>query len=95
MTPSEFIQLAYTDVQALTDEGNQMHRRAVQGKRLVVHVHGWDRWAGNGRGGCAVTLRVEGQYVDRGERYRASSSIEAEAFAAEVEQLLVAMAPPV
>ena len=45
MTPMEFIQAAYAEVQALTDEGDQMHRRAVRGKPLYVHLHGWDKTA--------------------------------------------------
>lgn len=104
MTPIEFIAAAYSAVQSLTDEGDQMHRRAVVGKRLHVHLHGWDAWANQVpsysgmtecRGGRAVTLRVDGQYMDRGERYTAPSTREAQEFANEVTRLLAQMPPPI
>lgn len=105
MTPKEFIESAYAELQALTDEGDQMHRRAIQGKPLYVHLHGWDRWAnempaaGIGmselRGGRTVTLRVQGQYIDRGMRYMAKTTAEAFDFADEVASLLERMPVPV
>lgn len=93
-TPASLIADAYADVQALTDRGDQMHRRAVQGRRLVVHVHGWDAWANNGNGGRSVSLRVDGQYVDRGRAY-CDSTVGAEAFAAACRELLATMPAPV
>ena len=103
-SPMGFIRAAYADVQALTDDGDQMHRRAVVGKPLYVHLHGWDRWAhevpaaggmSEVRGGCAVTLRVQGQYMDRGVRYTAKTPAEAVDFVKEVEFLLHGKSVPV
>lgn len=93
-TPETLIAAAYAGLQALTDDGRQMHRRAVQGRRLVVHVHGWDAWANNGDGGRSIDLRVEGQYLDRGRAYFRTTA-DAEAFAAECRRLLAAMPPAV
>lgn len=90
-----FVTSAYTDVQLLTDEGNQMHRRAVRGKCLVVHVHGWDRHALGGNGGNAVTLRIDGQYMDRGSRETFPTTQDANNFAAAVAAYLLNRLPPV
>jgi hypothetical protein len=104
MTPIEFIRAAYDEVQDLTDEGDQMHRRAVAGKPLIVHLHGWDRTArprpaGGGmtelQGGRAVTLRVQGQYMDRGFRVTCESTEKARLFADSVTGVLAGMSPPV
>ena len=104
MTPMEFIQAAYAEVQALTDEGDQMHRRAVRGKPLYVHLHGWDKTARESpapggmtelQGGRAVTLRVQGKYMDRGIRVTCATSAEAQAFADAVAAALDRMPPPV
>lgn len=104
ITPIKFIDAAYSDVQSLTDDGDQMHRRAVAGKPLYVHLHGWDRWANEAparggvsevRGGRSVTLRVQGQYMDRGVRYTSQTTAEAIAFATEVDKLLASMPVPV
>jgi len=104
MTPNEFIQSAYAEVQALTDESDQMHRRAVRGKPLVVHLHGWDKTARERpapggmtelQGGRAVTLRVQGQYVDRGFRVTCDSTEAAQKFADAVSAALDSMKPPV
>ena len=104
MTPREFIESAYAEVQALTDEGDQMHRRAVRGKPLYVHLHGWDRTAFERsapggmtelEGGRAVTLRVQGQYMDRGARYTARTTEAAVRFVETVERLLAELPPPV
>jgi len=56
MSPSEFIEIAYAAVRALRDSacGAQMHRRAVQGRKLAPFVHATGR----------VTARLEGQYID-------------------------------
>lgn len=91
----EFVDAAVVDCQALTNEGDQMHRRAVAGKPLVVHVHGWDETANNRAGGRAVSLRIEGQYVDRGERFVAPTTEYAEQFAAQVRFVLAGMCAPV
>lgn len=91
MTPMEFIHAAYSEVQALTDEGDQMHRRAVRGKPLYVHLHGWDKTAGV----RAVTLRVQGQYMDRGVRVTCESTAEARKFADAVAAALEMVPPPV
>lgn len=104
MTPMEFIQSAYAEVQALTDEGDQMHRRAVRGKPLVVHLHGWDKTARERpapggmtelQGGRAVTLRVQGQYMNRGFRVTCDSTESAQKFAEAVAEALDRMPPPV
>jgi hypothetical protein len=104
MTPIEFIQAAYAEVQALTDEGDQMHRRAVRGKPLVVHLHGWDKTARERAapggmtellGGRAVTLRVDGQYVNRGVRITCASTEAVRQFAGAVAAELDRMPPPV
>ncbi len=95
MSPREFVEAGYADVQALSDVGTQMHRRSVRGRPLVVHVHAWDATANGRNGGMPVTLRVDGQYVDRGERYRAPTRSDAGRFADEVRALLAGMEPPV
>jgi|JI6StandDraft_1071083.scaffolds.fasta_scaffold426236_2 hypothetical protein len=104
MTPMEFIQAAYSEVQALTDAGDQMHRRAVKGKPLCVHLHGWDKTARERpafggmtelQGGRAVTLRVQGQYMDRGARVTCESTAEAMKFADAVAAELDKIPPPV
>lgn len=104
MTPNEFINAAYLDVQSLTDEGDQMHRRAVCGKPLEVHLHGWDKTTGAHpapggmtelRGGRAVSLRVQGQYTDRGVRVTCESTADAIKFADAVTDALGKMPPPV
>lgn len=104
MTPMEFIQAAYTEVRALTDDGDQMHRRAVRGKPLAVHLHGWDKTARERPapggmtellGGRAVTLRVAGQYMDRGFRVTCESTEAARKFADAVTATLAEMLPPV
>lgn len=103
-TPRGMIRAAYAEVQALTDEGDQLHRRAVVGKPLCVHLHGWDKWAneipaGAGmselRGGRTVTLRVQGQCMDRGIRYTAKTTAEAVEFAEDLELALARMPVPV
>lgn len=69
-TAQEFIALARQNLAELEDDtdsagGPQMHRRAVVGKNLVVHRHGWDATARGGSGGRTVSIRVDGQYVDQ------------------------------
>lgn len=91
----EFIESAYAECRASTDIGDQMHRRAIAGRPLVVHVHGWDETANAREGGMAVTLRVEGQYVDRGNRFTGETRAEANEFADAVRAALAEMAPPV
>jgi hypothetical protein len=100
----DFIDSAYAAVQSLTDEGDQMHRRAVAGKPLVVHLHGWDataneRPAAGGmterRGGRSVTLRVQGQSIDVGRRATFDTSEQARVFAAGVTAALASMPAPV
>jgi hypothetical protein len=96
MKTAEFISAAYAAVQALSDDGDQMHRRAVSGKPLTVHRHGRRKVpAGPVHGGMtelvpvwAVSLRVQGQSIDRGDRERFFSQAEAEAFACAVETAL-------
>ena len=103
MKTAEFISAAYAAVQALSDDGDQMHRRAVSGKPLTVHRHGRRKVpAGPVHGGMtelvpvwAVSLRVQGQSIDRGDRERFFSQAEAEAFACAVETALSEMPPPV
>ena len=66
MTPEQFLADAQNKLAAVTDESpTQMHRRAIAGKNLIVHRHNWDKWAFEGRGGIAVSIRVRGQYTDR------------------------------
>lgn len=84
MTPQEFVSFAQLELGQLTGG----HAKAVAGKHLTVFVHGWDRWANGGHGGRRVTLRVEGQYLDRGEVYLAKSTQEAEEFATKVREIL-------
>lgn len=91
----EFIDAAYSDCQSLTDEGDQLHRRAVTGRFLKTHMHGWDATANNGAGGMAVTLRIEGQYVNRGQRFVGSTSAAAQEFAALANAALGEMPAPV
>lgn len=91
----EFIEAAYAECQALKDGGDQLHRRAATGRLLYVHVHGWDKWANNGAGGMAVTLRVDGQYVNRGIRFVAATRENANEFATKVRAALVGMLPPI
>lgn len=59
MTPKQLVVTAMKAVRALTDEGDQMHRRAVTGRKLVPHRHSTGR----------VTIRVEGQFVDRADSW--------------------------
>lgn len=59
MTPKQLVVAASKAVRALTDEGDQMHRRAVTGRKLVPHLHSTGR----------VTIRVEGQFVDRADSW--------------------------
>ena len=103
MTPMEFIQTAYGEVRSMTDEGDQMHRRAVRGKPLYVHLHGWDKTARacpapagmtELLGGRVVSLRIEGQYVDRARTTFASTEAAIE-FADAVAGILDGMQPPV
>lgn len=67
------------------DPPGQMHRRAAAGKRIVSHLHGWDRWGNNGDGEIALSLRLEGQSIDiakrrfesRAEAIRVQSAVDA------------------
>ncbi len=102
--PISFVQAAYADVRELTNEGNQRHRSAAAGKPLCVHIHGWNRWsnavpapAGMREyiGGKSVTLRLQGQYIDRGNRHTSLTTMDAEKFAIEVQRLLSEMLPPI
>lgn len=103
ISPDQFILSAYTEVNELTDEGDQMHRRGVRGKPLIIHVHGWDAWCRPGpmrggvqelQGGCRVSLRVQGQYVDYATEILPSFE-RAREFAAAVTALLATMPPPI
>lgn len=94
-TVAEFIESAYAACQSATDEGDQMHRRAITGRNLVVHVHAWDKTANNRDGGMAVTLRIDGQYVDRGHRFTAETRALANEFADSVRSVLAKMPPPI
>jgi len=87
MTTQEFINAAYAAVQSLTDDGDQMHRRAVRGRRLFAFVHSTGK----------VTARVDGQFMDRGEPYRPDfpHRESGDRFAAECNSILAAMEPPV
>lgn len=95
ITSKEFIDSAYAECQATTDIGDQMHRRAIAGRPLRVHVHAWDTTANNRNGGMAVTLRIDGQYVDRGDRFVAETRASAKEFADAVRIALADMPPPV
>lgn len=91
MQAQEFIASAYAEVQSLTDEGVQMHRRAVRGKPLVVFEHG----RGRGGRGHGLTLRVQGQFIDRGDFFSTNSPTEVMEFKRIVGQMLAAMPVPV
>lgn len=90
MTPKQLVVTAMKAVRALTDEGDQMHRRAVTGRKLVPHLHSTGR----------VTIRVEGQFVDRAdswltadgrlEKFRAD-----DAFVAACQEHCDTLGPPV
>ena len=56
---------SYLNELADSVDGTQMHRRAVVGKKLTVHLHGV---SGEYYRGHPVTIRVEGQYTDQAYR---------------------------
>lgn len=93
-TPEAVVQAAYVEIQALTDEGQQMHRRAVAGRAVGVRVNGWDRWMAGVRGGRSITLHVHGQTLARAQAWCATTA-DAEAFAAACRQLIARRSVPV
>jgi len=86
---SEFIQSAKDEIAYINRE-DPHHGRACAGKPLQAFVHAWDSSANAGRGGRAVTLRLKGQYLNRGSRMTFETSAEAEAFAEQVNKALSA-----
>lgn len=92
--PGDVVARAYAEIQAMTDDGNQMHRRAVIGRHFEVVVNGWDRWMSRGRGGRSVTLRVHGQTLARAQAYCATTA-DAEAFADACRRLIDLRGVPV
>ena len=94
-TAQSLIEEAEAVAFALQDEPpTQMHRRAVRGRRLVPHLHGWDRWACNGRGGITVSLRIEGQMIGMSSM-TLNTRHDAETLLAELVDLLAIRPVPV
>lgn len=93
-TPASVVESAYADIQSMTDDGAQMHLRAVQGRPVEVVVNGWDRWMNNGQGGRSITLRVHGQTLARAQAY-CSTTETAEAFADACRRLIDLRGVPV
>lgn len=57
---------AEANVKSLTDEGSQLHRMAAAGKKFVVFSHA--RSGGYEKSRYKVSIRLEGQYLDRAHR---------------------------
>ena len=93
-TPAGVVDAAYADIQSMTDDCVQMHRRAVQGRPVEVAVNGWDRWMHGGRGGRSITLRVHGQTLARAQAY-CRTTADAEAFADACRRLIDLRGVPV
>lgn len=85
---------AVSAVQALTDEGNQLHRRAVAGKRLIASMTAFDKTAFGGTGCYRVLLRIDGQYIDRAVAHVPVRSA-ADDLLSEVNRMLAETPPPV
>ena len=95
MSPQEFVDQGVAAVLAMGDDiGDQMHRRGARGRPLVLHTHG--KCVLDARPGVwSLSLRVQGQYVDRGERYSLPTQSEQIEFAAQVQQLLEHTSAPI
>lgn len=57
---------AEKNVKALTDEGDQIHRMAAAGKKFVVFSHAPSGGYESPR--YKVSIRLEGQYLDRASK---------------------------
>jgi hypothetical protein len=77
--------------------GDQMHRRAAAGRALQVHVHGRDIWGGQvalsdgtveATGSTKVTLRLDGQSLDKGQPIFCATTAEARAVCDALNEIL-------
>lgn len=86
MDKTTFIHAAYNEVRSLLDISG------VVGKPLVAVLH---RRSTDFPGSRAVTLRVEGQIIDRGERVVFTKETDALSFYNSVSRELKKMEPPI
>lgn len=93
-TAAQLVADAVADVQALTDECDQMHRRAVRGRNLVAKLAAWDKWACGGNGGIRVRIVIDGQSIDRASALLDTRE-QAESLLAEIDRKLSKTPPPV
>lgn len=93
-TSHEMIDAAVAAATEIRDEPGQMHRRAAAGRRIVSHLHGWDRWGNNGAGGIKLSLRLEGQFIDLSVA-RFGLRSDAVAFQALVDEALAGVPAPI
>lgn len=94
ITPQEFVQRAADSVLRLTDDGDQMHRRAAQGLPLVLSIQGRANASGIAdRGQWAIALRLQGQYGEHGDRVGFATRSEQAQYASEVQSIIDSMPP--
>lgn len=89
MDKATFINAAYDEVRSLLDISG------VVGKPLVVVIHRMGSRSTDFPGSRAVTLRVEGQIINRGERAVFTKEIDALSFYSSVRRELKKMDPPI